>query len=107
MREWAEMSEAVAATRSTSAKVATVAAYLRELPATELEAAVTFLAGRPFAGADERTTGVGWRAVTDAVQVLAADAAARTAGTSMSLGAAYDRSSDIGTAVADTLAAAG
>ncbi len=107
MRAWTEMSEKVAATRSTSAKVATVGTYLRELPGSELEAAVTFLAGRPFAGADERTTGVGWRAVTDAVQELAAAAAARTGRTPLSLGAAYDRSSDIGTAVAETLESAG
>jgi DNA ligase-1 len=107
MREWTEMAEAVAATRSTSAKVATVAAYLRDLPEAELEAAVTFLAGRPFAGADERTTGVGWRAVADAVQELAEDAATRSGQSALSLGAAYDRSSDIGTAVAETLASAG
>ena len=88
MREWSEMSEAVAATRSTSAKVATVATYLGGLSGPELEAAVTFLAGRPFAGADERTTGVGWRAVTDAVQELAAAAAARTGRTALGLGAA-------------------
>jgi DNA ligase-1 len=101
------MSEAVAATRSTSAKVATVATYLRDLPEPELEAAVTFLAGRPFGGADERTPGIGWRAVADAVQELAAAAAARTGRTTLSLGSAYDRSSDIGTAVAETLESAG
>jgi DNA ligase-1 len=107
MREWTEVSEAVAATRSTTAKVATVAEYLRRLPTTELEAAVTFLAGRPFGGADERTTGVGWRAVAEAVEELAVESAGRTGSSPLSLGAAYDRSSDIGTAVADTLASAG
>lgn len=101
------MAEAVAATRSTSAKVSTVAGYLRTLSPTELEPAVTFLAGRPFPGADARTTGVGWRAVADAVQDLAARAGAGSGGEALSLGAAYDRSSDIGTAVADTLVSAG
>lgn len=107
MRAWTEVAGLVASTRSTSAKVAAVGAYLQRLPDGELEPAVTFLSGRPFAGADDRTTGVGWRAVADAVQGLAAQAAARTGRTALSLGAAYDRSSDIGTAVAETLASAG
>jgi DNA ligase-1 len=107
MREWSEVADAVAATRSTSAKVTTVAGYIRELPIPELEPAVTFLSGRPFAGADERTTGLGWRAVADAVQELAARAAAHGEQPPISLGDAYDRSSDIGTAVADTLISAG
>lgn len=107
MREWSEVADAVAATRSTSAKVATVARYLRELPDEELEAAVTFLSGRPFPGADDRTTGAGWRTVTEAVRTLADEAAARTGRTPMGLGEAYDRSSDIGTAVMDVLASAG
>ncbi len=107
MREWSEVADAVAATRSTSAKVGTVAAYLRSLPADELEPAVTFLAGRPFAGADDRTTGIGWRAVADAVNGLASEAAERSGRQPLSLGAAYDRSSDIGTAVAETLESSG
>ncbi|MEZ4597851.1 MAG: ATP-dependent DNA ligase [Chloroflexota bacterium] len=107
MREWSELADAVAATRSTSAKVATVADYLRSLDGSELEPAVTFLAGRPFAGADERVTGIGWRAVADAVQALATVAAGRTGREPLGLGAAYDRSSDIGTAVAETLASVG
>ncbi|MFN8520234.1 MAG: ATP-dependent DNA ligase [Chloroflexota bacterium] len=107
MREWSEVADTVAATRSTSAKVGSVAAYLRSLPADELEPAVTFLAGRPFAGADDRTTGIGWRAVTDAVNGLASQAAERTGRQPLSLGAAYDRSSDIGTAVAETLESSG
>jgi DNA ligase-1 len=107
MREWSEVAEAVAATRSTSAKVAAVGAYLRALPASELEPATTFLSGRPFPGWDPRTTGLGWRAVSDAVQELALRASERTGLEPMGLGAAYDRSSDIGTAVADLLASAG
>src|SRR5262245_15638240 len=75
MREWSEVADAVAATRSTSAKVAAVAAYLRGLSEEELEPATTFLSGRPFPGSDPRTTGLGWRAVSDAVQELAARAA--------------------------------
>lgn len=107
MREWSEIADEVAATRSTSAKVATVARYLRELPPEELAAAVTFLAGRPFPGAADRTTGLGWRAVADAVEELADQAASRTGRTPLALGEAYDRSSDFGTAVMEVLASAG
>jgi DNA ligase-1 len=107
MREWSEVADAVAATRSTTAKVTTVAGYLRSLEGPELEPAVTFLSGRPFAGADDRTTGIGWRAVSDAVQGLAIEAAQGTDREPLSLGAAYDRSSDIGTAVAETLSSVG
>jgi DNA ligase-1 len=107
MREWSQVADAVAATRSTSAKVAAVAAYLRVLPEGELEPATTFLAGRPFPEWDMRTTGLGWRAVADAAERLAAEAAERTHRVPMGLGAAYDRSSDVGTAVADLLGSAG
>lgn len=107
MREWSEIADMVAATTSTSAKVGTVAAYLRTLPVSELDPAVTFLSGRPFAGADDRRTGIGWRALADAVHIVAARATPSPARTAISLSTAYDRSSDIGTAVAETLTSAG
>lgn len=107
MREWSQLADAVAATRSTSAKIAAVAGYLGALPRSELGPAVTFLSGRPFPGADDRTTGLGWRAVADAVEGLATAAAVRTGRTPLGLATAYDRSSDIGTAVMEALAAAG
>ncbi len=107
MREWIEVADAVSATRSTVSKVRIVAGYLRALEATELEPAVTFLAGRPLPGTDDRAVGLGWRAVGGAVQGLAAQAVADTGRQILDLGAAYDRSSDIGTAVMDVLAAAG
>ncbi|MBX3028837.1 MAG: ATP-dependent DNA ligase [Chloroflexi bacterium] len=106
MREWSELADPVAGTRSTTTKVATVARYLTELPDAELPAAVTFLAGRPFPEADGRTTGLGWRAIADATERLAAEASAQHGVVAMGLGAAYDRSSDIGTAVEETLASA-
>ena len=100
MREWTEVADAVAQTRSTSAKVGTVASYLRALPPTDLQDAVVFLSGRPFPERDPRTTGLGWVAIARAAEEVAGP-------TSGGLGAAYDRSSDLGTAVGDLLGSAG
>ncbi len=107
MRAWSDMAQAVAATRSTSAKVATVAGYLRTLTDAELPIATVFLSGRAFPEADPRTTGLGWRAITDVVAELATASAERTGATAMELGTAYDRSSDLGQAVGDILESAG
>ena len=100
MRRWAETAEAVRATRKTSEKVAVVADYLRSLREADLGTAAVFLSGRPFPERDQRRTGLGWAAISSAAQQVAgSDAAA--------LGAAYDRSSDLGTAVGDLLAGVG
>lgn len=107
MRAWSELADTVAATRSTTAKVSAVAAYLATLPDAELPAAVTFLSGRAFPETDGRTMGLGWRAIAEATARLAAEASARSGARALSLGAAYDRSSDIGTAVEDMLVSAG
>lgn len=107
MREWSDVARAVAATRSTSDKVATVGAYLRTLDDGALPIAAVFLSGRPFPEADARTTGLGWRAMSDVIEGLASEAARRTGAQALSLGAAYDRSSDIGRAVGDMLESAG
>ncbi len=99
MRRWSETAERVAATGRTSEKVAILAAYLRSLSPAELPIAVTYLSGRPFSERDERTTGLGWSAISAAVEAEAdVDAGA--------LGRAYDRSSDLGQAVQDVLAEA-
>src|ERR671936_663753 len=97
MRRWSELAERVAATTRTSEKTALLADYLRSLTPDELPIAVVFLTGRPFAQADSRTTGLGWAAIATTVTALAG--VPRTA-----LGEAYDRSSDLGVAVADVLA---
>jgi DNA ligase-1 len=100
MRRWAETAEAVRGTRRTSEKVAIVADYLRSLDDDDLAVAAVFLSGRPFPERDQRRTGLGWAAISAAAQQVAgSDAGA--------LGAAYDRSSDLGTAVGDLLAGAG
>jgi DNA ligase-1 len=97
MRRWSELAERVAATSRTSEKTALLADYLRSLPPDELPMAAVFLAGRPFAAADQRAAGLGWATIAATVAQLA-DAPAGA------LGEAYDRSSDLGVAVADVLA---
>jgi DNA ligase-1 len=100
MRRWSEIADRVAATTKTSAKTSILAGYLATLDADELRVAAVFLAGRAFPDADSRTTGIGWAGLSGAVlRVAGADDDA--------LRAAYDRSSDIATAVREVLADAG
>ncbi len=103
MQRWIETADAVAATRSTASKTALVAGYLRTLAPDALPHAVLFLSGRVFAEHDARTTGLGWAAMAATAEEVAGDAGRADGG----IGAAYDRSSDLGTAVGDLLAAAG
>ena len=100
MRRWSELAERVAATTRTSEKTALLANYLADLTPDELPIAAVFLTGRPFAEADQRAAGLGWSAIVSTVTELAG--VPRSA-----LGEAYDRSSDLGMAVADVLSAAG
>ncbi|MFL5754685.1 MAG: ATP-dependent DNA ligase [Chloroflexota bacterium] len=100
MRRWSEVAERVAATTRTSEKTALLADYLRSLDADALPIAAVFLTGRPFPEADQRTTGSGWRTIASAVTAVSGAPAG-------ALGDAYDRSSDLGVAVADVLAQAG
>ena len=100
MRRWSELAERLAATTRTSEKTALLADYLRTLAPDELSIAAVFLTGRPFAEADQRAAGLGWSAIATTVTELA--------GVMRSdLGEAYDRSSDLGIAVADVLTRAG
>jgi DNA ligase 1 len=100
MRRWSELAERVAATTRTSEKTALLADYLAGLGPDELPIASVFLTGRPFPEADQRAAGLGWSAIATTVTELAG--VPKTA-----LGEAYDRSSDLGLAVADVLAGAG
>jgi DNA ligase-1 len=97
MRRWSELAERVAGTTRTSEKTALLADYLRSLAPAELPIAGVFLTGRPFAETDQRATGLGWAAIATTVTALAG--VPRSA-----LAEAYDRSSDLGLAVADVLA---
>jgi len=100
MRRWSEVADRVAATTRTSEKTAVLADYLSQLTPAELPLAAVFLTGRPFAEADQRAAGLGWSAIATTVTGLANVPRA-------ALGEAYDRSSDLGLAVADVLAQAG
>ena len=97
MRGWSELAERVGGTTRTSEKTALLARYLAQLTSDELRQAAVFLSGRPFPESDQRAIGLGWAAISAAVTQVAGT----TAG---ALGEAYDRSSDLGRAVADVLA---
>ena len=96
MRGWSELAERVGGTTRTSEKTALLARYLTQLSTDELRPAAVFLSGRPFPESDQRAIGLGWAAISATVTQLAAT----TAG---ALSEAYDRSSDLGKAVADVL----
>jgi DNA ligase-1 len=100
MRRWSELAERLAATTRTSEKTSLLADYLRSLTPEELPIAAVFLTGRPFAEADQRAAGLGWSAIASTVTGLVDVPRA-------ALGEAYDRSSDLGIAVADVLRTAG
>ena len=100
MRRWSELAERVAATTRTSEKTALLAEYLADPDADELPIAAVFLTGRPFARPiSGRPGSAGRRSRRRSPTSRASTAAA--------LGEAYDRSSDLGAAVEDVLAAAG
>ncbi|HEX7197630.1 MAG TPA: ATP-dependent DNA ligase [Candidatus Limnocylindria bacterium] len=93
----AAVAAAVGATRSKNAKRDLLAAYLRELPPTDLVAACSFFAGRPLADPAARL-GMGW--------VQQGSALARASGADEeALRSAYLRHSDFGDAAADLVAA--
>src|SRR5436190_20925217 len=100
MRRWSELAERLAATTRTSEKTALLADYLQTLIPEELPIAAVFLTGRPFASSDQRAAGLGWSAIATTITSLVG--VPRSA-----LGEAYDRSSDLGVAVADVLRDAG
>ena len=100
MRRWSEVADRVAATTRTSQKTTILAGYLAGLDAPDLPIAATFLTGRPFSAVDQRSIGLGWAGLTGAVlRVAGADGE--------SLRRAYDRSSDVATAVGEVLTEAG
>src|SRR3954464_8223281 len=101
MREWADVAERVASTTRTSEKVAAVSAYLASLDSDDdLGTAVVFFSGRPFPERDPRTTGIGWAQIATVAEQIAGQGQG-------ALFAAYNDSSDIGTAVRDLFVAAG
>ena len=97
MRGWSELAERVGGTTRTSEKTTLLAAYLARLSVDELRPAATFLTGRPFPESDQRAVGLGWATIAAAVSLM-------SGAPLEALGEAYDRSSGLGTAVADLLA---
>jgi DNA ligase-1 len=100
MRRWSELAERIAATSRTSEKTGLLADYLAALGPDELPVAAVFLTGRPFPEADQRASGLGWATIANTVAALAGVGRA-------DLGEAYDRWSDLGSAVRDVLEKAG
>ncbi len=92
---FAEVADAVAATRSKLRKQEVLADYLRDLSDADLPVACTFFAGRPLADPGDRL-GLGW------VQQSAALAAASGAD-QRSMGESYQRHSDFGDVAAELL----
>ncbi|MBK9713988.1 MAG: ATP-dependent DNA ligase [Kouleothrix sp.] len=69
--DFAQLCERLAATPKKLEKAALLGGYFAALPDGDLAIAARFLAGRPFALADERVLNVGWAVVRDAVCELA------------------------------------
>lgn len=92
---FAEVADAVAATRSKLRKRDLLAAYLRDLTDADLPVACTFFASRPLADPGDRL-GLGW------VQQSAALAAASGAD-QRAMGESYQRHSDFGDVAAELL----
>ena len=93
---FAEVAQAVSATRSKLAKRDLLAAYLRSLADADLALAATFFSGSPLTGASDRL-GLGWVQLATALREASGVAEA-------ALSAAYLRHSDIGDAAAEVLA---
>jgi DNA ligase-1 len=92
---FAETAEAVAGTTSKLRKRDLLAAYLRELPASDVPIAATFFAGRPLLGSADKL-GLGWVQQTQAL-------AAASGADEQALHEAYLRHSDFGDAAAELL----
>src|SRR6266511_2866812 len=65
--DFAQLGERLAATTKKIEKAALLKEYLAALTDADLAIATRFLAGRPFALADERVLNVGWAVVRDAI----------------------------------------
>jgi DNA ligase-1 len=100
MRRWSELADHIAATTRTSEKTGVLADYFAARSPEELPIAAVFLTGRPFPEVDQRTPGLGWATIAQALESVAGISRAH-------LGEAYDRSSDLGTAVREALEEAG
>jgi DNA ligase-1 len=99
LRAFAETADAVAATTKKLEKTRILAAYLASLSRAALPRAAVYLTGRPFPESAQRVLGLGWANLADSVVRL-------TGADRLDLARHYDRSSDLGQAIADLLAEA-
>lgn len=100
LEPWAVLCERLAGTTKKLEKRAWMAEYLREVPVDAAALAALWLAGTPFAEADQRQLSVGgaslWRAVQE-----------QTKATEAAMHEAYRRNGDMGAAAFDLLAMQG
>jgi len=107
--DFAQLGERLAATTKKLEKAALLKEYLAALSDADLVLATRFLAGRPFALADERVLSVGWAVVRDAICAISGstpDALGELSTRMGEAGAAAEIALDGHTAPAPTLALA-
>jgi DNA ligase 1 len=100
LSEFAEVAAAIAATPGKSGKESILASYFASLDDASLERAAVFFTGAAFPLRDPRTTGVGFAAVSGAVEAVTGASAA-------GVGAAAAAAGDLGDAAETLFAAAG
>lgn len=83
---------AIAAKAGKLEKIALLAAYLRDLSDEDLPAAARFFTGNPFPARDERSLGIGWRAILAAAREAWGTGEGQVAG-------AYREHGDLGAAL--------
>ena len=94
LARFAELCDALAATRSRLEKRRRIAEYLPPLDDSDAALAVHYLVGRPFAESDRRTIGVGGSLLSSALKQV-------TGATDADLAKAYRRHGDLGAAAHD------
>src|SRR5215472_17324086 len=97
MRQFAEICEAVAATRKKIDKMLLVGDYLRSLPLEDATRAALFFTGRAFPKSTEDVTQVGGKLIWSALSAI-------TGANAREMSAAYRRYGDLGGAAQELLA---
>src|SRR5437867_13179548 len=99
LSDFTALANAIGATTKKTEKERLLADYLRRLDDASLERAVVFFAGSPFPRREERVTGVGGAAISDAVSEV-------TGRTSEDVWASWSKYGDAGDTVAESFPAA-